>query len=138
MLSGSQGQRVKLYTNLFNFELTANTRFHQYAITYTPTVESTRLKRKLIRTLEEHLDMKSRYVTDGSSLFTTARFNEEVSYFLVGKYRRNYTFISNSQLLTNMSATLGSSVYRVDMKHVSTIQPNSGHVIQILNIVFGR
>ncbi|XP_068412097.1 piwi-like protein 4 [Eschrichtius robustus] len=73
---GSSGIPVKLVTNLFNLDLPQDWRLYQYHVTYSPDIESRRLRTALLYSCRE-LSNKAK-AFDGVILFLSQKLEEKV------------------------------------------------------------
>ncbi|KAM9078703.1 piwi-like protein 4 [Megaptera novaeangliae] len=73
---GSSGIPVKLVTNLFNLDLPQDWRLYQYHVTYSPDIESRRLRTALLYSRRE-LSNKAK-AFDGVILFLSQKLEEKV------------------------------------------------------------
>lgn len=77
--SGSSGIPVKLVTNLFNLDLPQDWQLYQYHVTYSPDIESRRLR---IALLYSHTELSNKAKAfDGVILFLSQKLDEKVWYF---------------------------------------------------------
>uniref|UniRef100_A0A8C3VNJ2 Piwi like RNA-mediated silencing 4 n=1 Tax=Catagonus wagneri TaxID=51154 RepID=A0A8C3VNJ2_9CETA len=83
--TGSSGIPVKLVTNLFNLDLPPDWQLYQYHVTYSPDIESRRLR---IALLYSHKELSSRAKAfDGVILFLSQKLEEKVAELSAGTQR---------------------------------------------------
>ena len=74
--SGSSGIPVKLVTNLFNLDVPQDWQLYQYHVTYSPDIESRRLR---IALLYSHRELSNKAKAfDGVILFLSQKLEEKV------------------------------------------------------------
>ncbi|XP_008573812.1 PREDICTED: piwi-like protein 4 [Galeopterus variegatus] len=114
--TGSSGIPVKLVTNLFNLDLPQNWQLYQYHVTYSPDLESRRLRTALLYSHSEISNKAKAF--DGAILFLSRKLEEKVTE-LSSETHRGET--------VKMTLTLTSEVLS-----------SSPVCIQVFNIIFKK
>ncbi|KAK9886691.1 hypothetical protein WA026_017610 [Henosepilachna vigintioctopunctata] len=71
---GTSGQPISLTANFFKVVNTPNWCLHQYRVDFSPEVDDTRVKRKLVQIAYKHENDIGGFLFDGSMMFTPLRF----------------------------------------------------------------
>ncbi|XP_029458224.1 piwi-like protein 4 isoform X2 [Rhinatrema bivittatum] len=114
--SGSSGIPLKMVTNLFGLGLPSNWRLFQYHVTFSPVLESKRLKIALIYSHSEFLGKAKAF--DGAILFLSHKLENEVT-----------------ELSTE---TKNGETVKITITLISQLPPGSPVCIHFFNILFKK
>ncbi|KAM7351597.1 piwi like RNA-mediated gene silencing protein aubergine isoform 2-T2 [Cochliomyia hominivorax] len=116
---GSMGDKVSVQTNYFRILRKPKWSIHQYRVDFSPDIDMIRLRTAY---LAQHKDLFGGYIFDGTLLFCTNFFMEQVEN-------------GQKELLTKNRE--GETI-QIKIKHVGIVDVSDAQQIQVLNLILRR
>lgn len=111
---GTEGQSVQLAANYFRFISTTQFKIYQYSVNFTPEIEITTIRKRLMK---EHKGKLGGYIFDGTTLYVA-----EI----------------NSNNLELVSVNGENEIFKIELKFIKIVDMCSIDAIQVLNIIMRK
>lgn len=111
---GTEGQSVQLAANYFRFISTTQFKIYQYSVNFTPEIEITSIRKRLMK---EHKGKLGGYIFDGTTLYVA-----EI----------------NSNNLELVSVNGENEIFKIELKFIKIVDMSSIDAIQVLNIIMRK